>query len=83
MQQNLSTVDVRRLISRATFINQMRSQLIGSPKADDFNKRFGCVTTWQQNNVRATDIDLVENELRTWLKTNKVVPNGQTPHIRG
>ena len=83
MQQNLSTVDVRRLLSRVTFINQMRSQLIGSPKADDFNERFGCVTTWQQNNVRATDIDLVENELRTWLKTNKVVPNGQAPNIRG
>ncbi len=84
MQQNLSAVDTRRLIARASFINQMRSQLIGSPKADDFNKRFGCVTTWQEKNVRPTDLDMVENELRVWLKINKVIPtNGQAPHLRG
>lgn len=69
----LTSHESQRAASRIEFINKMRTNLIGSPRADEFNRKFSKVITWQVTNVSSEMIDALESELREWLGVN----NGQ------
>lgn len=72
--QQLNSLEAKRLVSRLGFVSQMRTQLIGSPKANDFNEKFSNMLTWKADNVTSEMIDGAEDRLRVWMKTNKVTP---------
>lgn len=63
----LSVVEQNRLNSRLAFIANMKSKLIGSHLARDFNANFGSIQIHTSG-----QIDALEDKLRKWMRKNGV-----------